>query len=96
MGSWASKIKSRLDERSEEVKSFTESVSAGLAGMQANVDSATQVQLELLGTHTDKLSQHLEAEKATMAEESSKLIKEVQSYVNRMVSDFSTRATRRT
>ena len=31
-----------------------------------------------------------------MAEESTKLIKEVQSYVNRMVSDFSTRATRRT
>ena len=31
-----------------------------------------------------------------MAEESNKLIKEVQSYVNRMVSDFSTRATRRT
>jgi len=96
MGSWAVKIKSRLDDRTTEVKSFTESVTAGLAGMQANVDSATKQQLELLGAHSEKLTSHLESEKAKMAEESNKLIKEVQSYVNRMVSDFSTRATRRT
>jgi kinesin family protein 11 len=96
LGEWAAKLKTKLDDRSKEVKSFTDSVTTGLAGMQASVDSATTKQLDLLATHSDQLSKHLAAEKATMAEESSTLIKEIQSYVNRVVSDFSNAATRRT
>lgn len=96
MGDWASKIKTKLDERTQEVNKFTGEVKTGLVGMQSSVDSATSKQLELLEAHSLRLARYLEEERTTLSSDSESLIKEIQLYVSRVISDFSSKTVRRT
>ena len=96
MGDWASKVKTKLDERTQEVNKFTGEVKTGLVGMQSSVDSATSKQLELLEAHSMRLSRYMEDERSTLSSDSEALIKEIQLYVSRVISDFSSKTVRRT
>eukprot|EP00039_Didymoeca_costata_P033143 m.40858 g.40858 ORF g.40858 m.40858 type:complete len:1102 (-) comp9716_c0_seq1:114-3419(-) len=93
---WHTKIKSKLDERTRDVQKFSSLVNTSLSGMQASLDSATAKQLEMLESHTQNLSNHLESEKSTLTSESNLLIKDIQQYVNRVVAEFATKTSRRT
>lgn len=96
MATWAEKVNTKLAERAEDVKKFSASVGAGLAGMQSALDASSTKQIEMLKAHGGQLDKHLEDERTTLAAESDVMIKDIQSYVSRMVSDFASKATRRT
>eukprot|EP00035_Acanthoeca_spectabilis_P020291 m.432117 g.432117 ORF g.432117 m.432117 type:complete len:1136 (-) comp17393_c0_seq1:46-3453(-) len=96
MSTWAANVSSKITAREASVKDFSSQLAKSLAGMDAAVASASADHLQHLVSHRQQLSGHYVAEKAAMENDSAKLISNLNDYIARMVSEFSTKAVQRT
>lgn len=92
---WSNQTKARLQERETRTADFTSSLSTGLAGLQASLESASKNQLELLSNHKTAINAHLESERVAVTTEAAKVTEQIQSYVDRIIGDFAKATIRR-
>lgn len=93
---WTDKVKAKIDENTYAANQFAKHVTNQATSMQAQLESASNAQLQHLKQHHANLQRHLDSERTTMNTETERLIDNVNSYVNRMLNDFKTLAVRRT
>lgn len=77
-------------------KQFSSDLRNHLNTLSAHTLAASESQLSHLKSHSDDLSRYLTSEKATLESTSNRLIDDINTYVKRMVTDFTSQATRRT
>ena len=92
---WADLVKSRLAEAESSAKTFVEQVNKGLATIQAQLDAASNAQLDRLAKHTNALTAHLEHERKTITTESDKLVADVSAYLTKLMLEYSNANIRR-
>jgi len=96
MEAWSANVSSKLAARDASVKEFSSTLAKSLSGMDAAVSAASAEHITHLGAHRKQLTDYYAAEKATLEQDSTKLITNINDYVARMIGEFSTKAVQRT
>lgn len=95
MSDWSLKIQAKLDERADSVKEFSAQLADGLTQLDASVSAAATDHLTHIAAHRKDLVDTFDAEKAALEEDSAQLIGNISSYVERMISEFSSKCVTR-
>lgn len=93
---WAESVSAKLTERESAINDFNMQLNTSLGNLETSLKSASTAHVDHLTKHKADLVKHLEDERATMTQQSEELMSQIQTYVNRMVTDFSNKSVRRT